>query len=545
LKERGKNKLQNLGNKLNLGKVKTPQKSKKGVNLKDNEVGKTVNFSAKGTGHRLWINTQGTKTTVIVASVPTPVEAKLVDWENRRKVLPEEKQAKVLSLIAAARQKLGTTNQLAEKAVQQIEKAKQLQTPEFVKQAEQSDKQTEVAEVTLAEVLAHLFELFGEENTLNPAVIQTYKQRIQHLQKDAGTILGRFEKHKDEIQEKVWSTWNEQLREFLKNTSILSKELEELRLNHPSTESLSKLEKKIQECEKDLEIYKQFANEEIGASEFTSTEKNQALHQALAKVANQFFPVDDVKTGEPSKESAADQEANEGLKNIATTILTLQSKYEAAANGKNGGTFEFQGTEFYVCRRSKYIIPQRAWILINKNIKIAADEKEKYAEKAAGKHSYGNFTVGELNNQARRILSSAIGNNSGVKIGDDNKVILSLAVLGAEPIRNNLANFLNIAIIGGLTATSSDKSVNEVHPMARGGGMNETAGREVGGKVDEGTWELEIARAKEIIQAAELHNDLKLRIRQAKNVNELAQAYEVALKEAILRHEFHWAMGNK
>ncbi|MEQ8540644.1 MAG: DUF4157 domain-containing protein [Coleofasciculus sp. D1-CHI-01] len=163
-----------IGKALGFGKGKGKGKKEgenqdenEGEQLEDSEVGKTVNFSGGGKNHRLWIKTQGTSTTVMVASTPTSVEAKLNEWQGKLDSVPEGKRPQAQSLLGTARQHLGTTDQKAQKTAKEMEEAKQNSTDEkAIKEAEQADNQTEAAEETLTDVLKQLFELFGEEDNV-------------------------------------------------------------------------------------------------------------------------------------------------------------------------------------------------------------------------------------------------------------------------------------------------------------------------------------------------------------------------------------------
>ncbi|MFP4101711.1 eCIS core domain-containing protein [Coleofasciculus sp.] len=180
-----------IGKKLGFGKDKGKgkkegenQNENEGERLEDSEVGKTVNFSGGGKNHRLWINTQGTSTTVMVASTPTSVEAKLNEWQGKLDSLPEDKRPQAQKLLGTARQHLSTTDQKAQKTAKEMEEAKQNSTDEkAIKEAEQADNQTEAEEETLADVLQQLFELFGEGNTL----VEWWKVNEQFNTKDGKT----------------------------------------------------------------------------------------------------------------------------------------------------------------------------------------------------------------------------------------------------------------------------------------------------------------------------------------------------------------------
>jgi len=136
--------------------------NEEGGELEDSEVGKTIPFNAGDKGHRLWIQTQGTSTEVMVASTPTTVEAKLDEWQARLDSLPEEDQPRAQTLLVTARQQLGTTDQSAQKAAQEMQEAKQDSANEAaIDEAEAADEQTESSEQTLAYSLTELFLIFS------------------------------------------------------------------------------------------------------------------------------------------------------------------------------------------------------------------------------------------------------------------------------------------------------------------------------------------------------------------------------------------------
>lgn len=182
LKEKGKKKLQDLkekaAKKLGFikGKNKKDNKAHEASKLKDTEVGKTINFNAKGESHRLWISTQGTSVSVIVASSPNSVETKLNDWQRKLDSLSEGKRARAQSLLNIARQQLGTTEQSAQKTAQKIQQAKQDSVNETaINEAEVADDQTEVAEQSLTNTLQQIFELFGENSEASSEVKEKVK----------------------------------------------------------------------------------------------------------------------------------------------------------------------------------------------------------------------------------------------------------------------------------------------------------------------------------------------------------------------------------
>lgn len=75
LAERGRALLESLG----LGS----EDDDAGDSVTDDELGTTVRFSAEHESHRLWVDVAGSQATVMMASTPTPLEAKIASWGDQ------------------------------------------------------------------------------------------------------------------------------------------------------------------------------------------------------------------------------------------------------------------------------------------------------------------------------------------------------------------------------------------------------------------------------------------------------------------------------
>ena len=101
-----------------------------------------------------------------------------------------------------------------------------------------------------------------------------------------------------------------------------------------------------------------------------------------------------------------------------------------------------------------------------------------------------------------------------------------------------MANVVNIALLGGLTG-APDQKFTSMHPLARGGGTEETAGRELGGKLGTGTRELEVERARDIVgNAVGKDTSLQSQIHRADSVSDLAKVYGGIIERALLADDF-------
>ncbi len=242
-----------IGKKLGFGKGDGKNKKNKegaespdegeGEQLEDSEVGKTVTFSAAGEGHRLWIKTQGTATEVMVASTPTPVEAKLNDWQGRLDSLSEEDKVKAQGLLATARQQLDTTEQSANKTAQEMQEAKQDSANEAaINEAEAADNQTETAEQTLSDTLQQLFEIFDEQDSPLKGALAAYRgihfqaswdeeKYKEEVSKAANDIVGQpeFSQATQEVAKSLSDEENPSIDELESAAAIVQHELEALK----------------------------------------------------------------------------------------------------------------------------------------------------------------------------------------------------------------------------------------------------------------------------------------------------------------------------
>lgn len=169
---------QRIGRALGIGKDDEADKKKEqGQGEKgDGVVGDTVAFNAEGEGHKLWINVQGKDVTVMVASSPSPVNAKIEEWEKRLKPnspnpLPPDHVVEATSKIEDAKTHMMLTEKDATVA------ATALTTPAVTTSTtttttttsgggnafNQADEETEKAEQKLADILRRLFTLFGDD----------------------------------------------------------------------------------------------------------------------------------------------------------------------------------------------------------------------------------------------------------------------------------------------------------------------------------------------------------------------------------------------
>lgn len=86
LAERGRALLRSLG-------IGGEEDEEGGGGNDDDELGTTVRFAAAGEGHRVFVQTEGDGATLMVASIPESVEAKIARWRGEVPNLPPDKRA--------------------------------------------------------------------------------------------------------------------------------------------------------------------------------------------------------------------------------------------------------------------------------------------------------------------------------------------------------------------------------------------------------------------------------------------------------------------
>lgn len=135
----------------------------------DGEVGESVSFNADGEGHRLWVSVEGTKTTIMVASTPGPVENKLGEW--KRRLNPSDPQTiapdnadEARTRIEAAETLHTTIDEKSDLAAKAKERAKN--DPAAVAEFERLDQEVETSQQDLADHLKKLFTLYGEDQKI-------------------------------------------------------------------------------------------------------------------------------------------------------------------------------------------------------------------------------------------------------------------------------------------------------------------------------------------------------------------------------------------
>lgn len=176
----------------------------------DGQIGETVEFSAAGEGHKLWVDAGGE---VMVASTPMSVADRLADWRGRLNKEPSSKDGEggpknpkiAAGLLSVAEQYHNKTSDRAAAAIH----------------AENSDKATydetiEKDERTLAGAIEKLFGQFQDEMELvgnfnfgrsqfsfDPKVKEKLTEKYKSLFLEAGVAPGQYKKAGLDIRHRV------------------------------------------------------------------------------------------------------------------------------------------------------------------------------------------------------------------------------------------------------------------------------------------------------------------------------------------------------
>lgn len=141
---------------------------------RDDELGTTVRFAGGGESHRLWFDTSGDDTTLMLASTPAPVENKLAEWRGKVGSLDGNIRASTTAKIDAAAAVADDANQLGDALAAQFNARDSNDTTE-----PPDDTPVEARERALSGMLRELFEIFKEKP--DPEVLFAAQlQRLVH-----------------------------------------------------------------------------------------------------------------------------------------------------------------------------------------------------------------------------------------------------------------------------------------------------------------------------------------------------------------------------
>jgi hypothetical protein len=154
LAERGKALLARLG-------IGTEEDQEGGHN-DDDELGITVRFTAARERHRLYFEVAGEETTLMVASIPEPIETKIDEWRSKLGELPDDQQEPTATKLDNLETVADEANEEGDELARQFLEANRDPNDEI---EPQSDDALESRERAIAGMLDELFTIFGDRGS--------------------------------------------------------------------------------------------------------------------------------------------------------------------------------------------------------------------------------------------------------------------------------------------------------------------------------------------------------------------------------------------
>ncbi|MDX2304715.1 MAG: DUF4157 domain-containing protein [Microscillaceae bacterium] len=174
------------------------------------EIGKVINFKVGKESHKIWIIQKGKDAVVMMASKEKPLTEKLKDYiDMANKIEEKEKQAKVLSLIKQAQQKLNTLDKDADNLAKKKDKPDT--KPEEITK---DDVTIENEEDGLMPIITQIEEELGVEDSLQ--IILNIKEKCTDEDEDQHTLY--FE-GKDESAELMIQSTPQLVHDLINNIS--------------------------------------------------------------------------------------------------------------------------------------------------------------------------------------------------------------------------------------------------------------------------------------------------------------------------------------
>lgn len=156
----------------------------------DSELGTTVRFSAARESHRLWFQVAGDDSTLMVASVPEPIETKIVEWRGKVGELPQDDQADARAKIDALAAVADDANAEGDRLAREFLAANRDPNDE---QEPPNDNALESRERALAGMLRELFEIFGGRASEASYLADMTANLPGHGRAYAETVTGQWE----------------------------------------------------------------------------------------------------------------------------------------------------------------------------------------------------------------------------------------------------------------------------------------------------------------------------------------------------------------
>lgn len=155
----------------------------------DEDLGTTVRFSAGGESHRVWVQAEGADATVMVASVPQPIESKIAEWRGMVDGLPDDVKATTPGKLNALETVADAANTQAAQLAAEFLAAAASESDEV---EPPSDNELENRERAIAEMLDELYTIFDQEPEPEVLFAEQLQRVHPHARSDIDTALDQM-----------------------------------------------------------------------------------------------------------------------------------------------------------------------------------------------------------------------------------------------------------------------------------------------------------------------------------------------------------------
>lgn len=288
-----------LGKGKGKGKEKRKEKKTKSVKI-DKELGEPLHFSAGKEKHRLWIKKTGGNPEVMVASTPTTIPGKLIEWKKAVPALEKKDQTLAKQYIGEALELYKKTKGYAdtEDKVQTSAAKDNTVTVSEKSSVDRAEHNTLNAEHDLQKYLGKLFSIFDKEE--EGGLSKKYKQNIEAVHRSAKGIIQRDTAAIKESDVQTIKSWEDLTNYHKKHSNIKNLYEKPLSSQHKMgndivhNEAKVALEQSVKENPESWKKYKEknkISNEKMGKITFISARigvihggQNDTAKKAMAQL---------------------------------------------------------------------------------------------------------------------------------------------------------------------------------------------------------------------------------------------------------------------
>ncbi|MDO6675256.1 DUF4157 domain-containing protein [Tenacibaculum sp. 1_MG-2023] len=260
-------------------KVEIVESVDSGLQEGDGEIGKIVRFDAEGENHRIWIRVSGNDVDVMIASNPSVIATKLIDWRSRLDSLDDTKKRVARGFLDSAEYLYEQVKNEAITANRELSEATATPTPDSTSEAVEADDRVESTQDRMVSIFRNLFTIFGDtdnEDTMyvgfeRDIVSKTHLSAHPMLLQESTAIFDSNKALRDENKSRGFSSWSGLVNKF-KSDGPKTKQV----IEHPISNS---------------EAYGDYTKEQVKRaadrvldSSIENTEKTNVINQKIAEI---------------------------------------------------------------------------------------------------------------------------------------------------------------------------------------------------------------------------------------------------------------------